>query len=429
ENIRFEESSYNTVQNSIIQGSITENGVYLNESHYNTFSNVSFLYNRWNGVYVNNSVGTRIVGSEVYGNNPAGVYVLRSPATLVEGSRLHDNFWRGVYIVASDGVRVENCTLSGNQEGVYFEYSANVSVVNNTISSNLLYGIRAKSSSGAVLMLNTVRNTSGNPWATGVALESVSSSLIYHNAFIDNSIQAADSYGNTWDYGGGGNYWSDYDTAAEGCYDSDLNRRCDSPYTISQNARDSYPYTRPYLWLGIPRITGAYASAPEVQVGEQVNLSFTLENPGGETFLGRVEGSVWLPDGSGEYLGIKRVLLPPGSSLNVSFSYVPSQGGMHDYDLYLEPSSGSWLSAIDHIYVSDGFRGRGYAALSEDFSSPPGWSTLRWQWRVPGALRGRLGSLPARILRQQLHLQRGDENLQRKRQPGGYSRHSVQVPR
>ena len=380
ENIRFEDSSYNTVRDSIVVESVTENGIYLNESHHNSLINLTLAYNRWNGVYVNNSIGNRVVASEIYGNNPAGVYVLRSPSTLVQASRVHGNLWRGIYVVASDGVRVENSTIYENQEGIYFEHSQNVSIVNCTLSSNLLYGIRAFSSSGATITLNTVRNTTGNAWATGVALEGVSASAVYHNAFIGNAVQASDDYGNAWDYRGGGNYWSDYDSPAEGCYDSDLNRMCDSPYTISANASDRYPYTRPYLWLGVPRISAAWADATEVAVGGVVNLSFTLENPGTSAFQGRVEGSVWLPDGSGEYLGIKSVYLLPGSSLNVTFPYTLSQGGMHDYDLYLEPADGSWRSAIDHVYVRDGFRGRGVRALEESFSSPPDWSTLRWRF-------------------------------------------------
>ncbi len=380
ENLRFEESSYNTLEDSVIYSSVTENGIYLNESHYNTLSNLSIARNRWNGVYINASRGTKVVGCDIYANEPAGVYILNSPESVVSGSRVHHNLWRGVYVVASDGVRVENSSIYANQEGVYFELSTGVRVVNNTLDSNLLYGIRARSSGAATIALNTVSNTTANPWAKGVELSSVTGSVVYHNAFINNSIQAWDDSGNAWDYAGGGNYWSDYDTQAEGCYDSDLNRRCDSPYAVPPNASDRYPYTKPYLWLGVPRIAGAVASPSEPTVGGTVNLTFTLLNPGSADFSGRVEGSAWLPDGTGRYLGIKSVFIPAGGSLNVTFPHTVSQGGSHDYDLYLEPQNGNWLTAIDHVYVQDGFRGRGTQVLSEGFGAPPDWSTLRWRF-------------------------------------------------
>jgi hypothetical protein len=84
-------------------------------------------------------------------------------------------------------------------------------------------------------------------------LTSSSNNTLYHNNFVNNTLQAgSDSPTNTWDngYPSGGNYWSDYNgsdlysgpfqnvTGSDGIGDT--------PYVIDANDIDHYPLMNPY---------------------------------------------------------------------------------------------------------------------------------------------------------------------------------------
>ena len=68
-----------------------------------------------------------------------------------------------------------------------------------------------------------------------------SENVIYHNNFINNTLQAEDPWTNQWDYNCQGNYWSDYTGA-----DADGDGIGDKPYYIGPNGVDHYPLMAPF---------------------------------------------------------------------------------------------------------------------------------------------------------------------------------------
>ncbi|MEE9505726.1 MAG: NosD domain-containing protein, partial [Thermoplasmata archaeon] len=99
--------------------------------------------------------------------------------------------------------------------------------------------------------------------------------LVFHNSFINNTVQARDDgFGNGWDdgYPSGGNHWSDYGGVdmcsgplQDNCPDPD--GIGDTPYPVDNNTLDRYPFTSPYVSVPPrpPEMTDAFLSGMNVQ--------------------------------------------------------------------------------------------------------------------------------------------------------------------
>jgi hypothetical protein len=92
-----------------------------------------------------------------------------------------------------------------------------------------------------------------------------------------------------------------------------------------------------------PFITSVNITPTTPSAGSEMNITVAINNPNA-SFNGRVEGNVWLPDGSGKYLGWETVIIPSGASTvtitgaaggNES-SYIPHTSGAYLYDVFLE---------------------------------------------------------------------------------------------
>ncbi len=156
------------------------------------------------------------------------------------------------------------------------------------------------------------------------------------------------------------------------------------PHTLTLYARDRGGYlshVTVQFSVPYPYIAQSYTTKAEPAVGDTLNISVVLRNPSGAPYSGRVEGSVWLPDGTGEYLGIKKVQIPADGEYTLAFPYSVTNPGTHDYDIYLEPEDGNWQSSISKIYTTAAFRGvGGVEVLSDGFSTgAPSWQTPEWQ--------------------------------------------------
>ena len=114
----------------------------------------------------------------------------------------------------------------------------------NIISNSAAAGIRLPDLENATIRNNLMQNCS-----YGIYLQNSANNLIYHNNFINNTIQAyvTPNYNNTWDndYPSGGNYWSNYNgTDSFSGPDQDIpgsDGIGDTEYEINENNTDRYP--------------------------------------------------------------------------------------------------------------------------------------------------------------------------------------------
>lgn len=159
---------------------------------------------------------------------------------------LYSTYWSNLWSY----VRIYNSTIANCSDGVGFYHSDHVSIEDNVVS-DCDNGILADSSSDIRILRNSITENS-NGLVVVVAMSYTVE--VYHNNFINNTVQASDSsLSNLWDsgYPDGGNYWSDY-MGVDLKYGpgQDLNGSDsigDTPRIISATIADNYPLMLPYL--------------------------------------------------------------------------------------------------------------------------------------------------------------------------------------
>ncbi len=153
-----------------------------------------------------------------------------------------------VGVVNSTNITVKDLNLTNNDPNVLFAYTRNSIIENvNASNSRLHSGVQLYSSSNNVLINNVLLNNRYGIYLTGGI-----DNTIYHNNFINNTIQASVTWSiNTWDdgYPSGGNYWSDY-TGADlysGPYQDETGSDGigDTPYAIDTRSMDRFPLMAP----------------------------------------------------------------------------------------------------------------------------------------------------------------------------------------
>jgi len=251
-------------------------GSYLYENSSCTMGNVEFCRN------VINSVGKAEDGITFYNLLPFGCemhnyssfimgdFSVSSNTIVADGDRFgiactqgSGGFGINVYDNAS--------TLTGN-----FEFAGN-----NISFTNLAFNLWMVKD--AIIRNNTIWNS-----AYGIYLPESAGNTIYHNNFINNTIQAAVTfnYTNAWDngYPSGGNYWSDYTDVdnSKGQYQNETGSDgiWDHAYVIGANNTDRYPFANMYdgisPTIGIPSRTPSGDVLPNQEVTVTVNVTDNL---------------------------------------------------------------------------------------------------------------------------------------------------------
>jgi parallel beta-helix repeat protein len=167
----------------------------------------------------------------------------------------------GIEIVWSSGIVVTNCTASYNSlHGIFMFFADDNILANNTIS-NCNAGISIEDS-----MRNTLYNNTIFECSYGVQIyydyASSENNLLFHNNFIDNTLQGLDysANKNQWNapYPIGGNYWSDYNGTDEYNGSNQNNPGSDgfgdTPYDFYWIRLDYYPLMNPTRDALPPRI-------------------------------------------------------------------------------------------------------------------------------------------------------------------------------
>jgi parallel beta-helix repeat protein len=233
-----------------------------------TVENANIKY-FWYGVWLSGSSN-----NTVYGNNMAadtfGVELdSSSNNNMVYGNNVTNS--NGVELDSSSnntvcannmtgcGVELESCSNNVvwrnditsdiyDNGGVELRGSSNNTVSENIITNNTI-GVELGASSNNTFSENTIANN-----YIGIDLEPVApthyvqiiyswGNLIYHNNFINNTLQALGGLQNVWDngYPSGGNYWSDYRTKYPNAAEIGSSGIWNASYVIDANNTDSYP--------------------------------------------------------------------------------------------------------------------------------------------------------------------------------------------
>jgi parallel beta-helix repeat protein len=181
------------------------------------------------------------------------------------------------------GEGVDSIRLDGSGTGTVLNITAdNVIVTGFTIrnsgSDALESGVCLFNVSGCNLLES---NIAANH--IGVRLRNASNSLIYHNNFIDNTIQVyveQSDHSNFWDvdYPEGGNYWSDYsgldDFTGPDQDQPGSDGIGDTHYLIDEDNVDDYPLM--VLWGTPPRVHNISTGLDYVTIQQAINASATL---------------------------------------------------------------------------------------------------------------------------------------------------------
>lgn len=206
--------------------------IYYEHSHINsTYRDNITVYESNNGSTIENNEIENVGFS--LGNLSSGVLIAGGSNVTVEGNNifnLSSNMPPDAYIhingilVVNPNVAIRSVHNSTDHEIniTIFSQNGNHRIRNNIIKDGQACGISLWYSSGNEIYQNRIENVSigvfipSNPVpemnisvSPGVGSNN---NMIYHNNFVNNSIQAIDCYANTWNltYPHGGNYWSDY---------------------------------------------------------------------------------------------------------------------------------------------------------------------------------------------------------------------------
>ena len=270
---------------------ITNNGygIFSGDSWYITISGNDITNNGHGIELFEYSMYITVSGNNIAQNNGTGIWLgSGSCYNTVSGNNVTQNNGTGIWL----GSVSHNNTVSGNNiaqnngHGIWiFYYSMYNTVSGNNIAQNNGHGIG--------LFGNWYYNSFSENKITeninGIWLYYSSNNTIYHNNFVDNTVQAySESSTNVWDdgYPSGGNYWSDYDGVdLYSGPDQDQpgsDRIGDTEYIIDPMNQDRYPLM--YLWgvrdVAVANVT---VSATEVLQGDLVNITATVKNEGGQT--------------------------------------------------------------------------------------------------------------------------------------------------
>ncbi|MGB9676313.1 MAG: right-handed parallel beta-helix repeat-containing protein [Candidatus Bathyarchaeales archaeon] len=230
-----------------------------------------------------------------------------------------------IYINSSDEIIIRYNKIMRNNNGISLYSSTGNLIVGNVIENNSSPGIFAvsirdslfcgnfiyKNMKGIALYLSRnnfiVDNTLKDSKEEGIYLDVSSGNIIYHNSFIQNTVQAWTNIKNAWDFEGEGNYWSDYNGSDFyiGLYKNETGSDGigDEPYIINADNHDNFPLMGPFYSYDI-RFGGDEYQIALISNSTISNFNFMTGEETGNRIL---SFSV-----AGEYdsIGFCRVLIP-----------------------------------------------------------------------------------------------------------------------
>ncbi len=219
------------------------------------------------GVALFRTGNSTVVGNNLSGNPLGGAGVGSSWNVLLDRNNVSSIPGTGIAVVRSTGISVVRNNLTGDSTGMFVYYSQMTRLVGNLVAGSQT-AIDVEDSPGGTIVLNEVRDS-----AQGIAIQRSGGTRIYHNDFVNNTLQAWQSFPGTlpqqiWNdtYPSGGNYWSNYTVVdLSSGPNQDLpgaDGIGDTPFEFPNNAMDHYPLMRPYTPSNEPPFASFAVSPP-----------------------------------------------------------------------------------------------------------------------------------------------------------------------
>lgn len=312
-------SDGNTVSGSTISN--TWRGIYIASSDGNTIAQNNISLSSYLGVNIDASQGNSISYNTI-SSSPYGIFLVRADGNDIVGNTASSNDQDGIHLYESEDNRVmRNFALSNLGSGISFIGPGPNTFGENTVRLNQVHGMYFELSGASVITGNAVEDN-----GDGIHLQSSWSNQIYHNSFINNTVQAYDDGATSvWDngYPSGGNYWNDYvgidDCSGPNqdiCPDPDWIG--DNPYVIDADSEDRYPLMLPYgeLVPEPPTMIGAELSGVGL---EDVTITWLLSPDDGAALRPVIEYQVYRNTSyESEAMGYSQIAsLPNGTTLYV----------------------------------------------------------------------------------------------------------------
>jgi parallel beta-helix repeat protein len=269
---------YRSVKNNVIDNEFHKGGLFFIESfgttvYNNTINGKTLAYfESKHGITIDEDAGQIIllscsgitVKNQVLSRTYTGLQVSKSSNCLFSGNIISDNFHGlsisdsnnntitdnniynntytglGIYRDGKDS-NISNNKISKNNRGLYiFNCRQGVDVYNNSITHNNISMDISTISKDCIVSCNLISN---NDYGINISVDSIRNTL-YHNNFINNTLNACDEGANYWNdsYPAGGNYWDDYTGE-----DNNGDGIGDTPYPIPGGYnQDNYPLIEPW---------------------------------------------------------------------------------------------------------------------------------------------------------------------------------------
>jgi len=254
-NVGYEDIFYISSDNVAINNFTLENsnydGIRIWESDFVSIHNI-ISKNNYRGIYCRSSSNCMIENNECYNNN-VGVDIEGSSSIQIKNNIIQSNinYSFGIILVQSyENICIISNNISNTTFGLWAPSCELIEITNNIFINNSEYGIKFEEVFNCTITKNVIKENH----QFGIIIEEYSNdNKIYHNNFVNNTINAVDYGENIWDngYPSGGNYWSDFDEEIEGAYDEyngpnqdipDEDGFVDDPYQIGSNNQDNYPF-------------------------------------------------------------------------------------------------------------------------------------------------------------------------------------------
>lgn len=213
--------SYNVIVNNTY-------GIWLAYSWGPTKIDSNILIGNNNGIYFKYDIqNVNIINTTIELSIGPGIYLHGTHNDIID-CYIRNNAYGILLPPGANNNHVEGCILSNNGHGIYIDPQG---AIQPSIRHNTLVGNSILHSSGYGIYLPR-----GDGYSVGYF-------LIYHNNFVNNTINAQDnSIGTSWDSKGEGNFWDDYNGS-----DNNSDGIGDTPYNISGDSnKDYFPLMEPY---------------------------------------------------------------------------------------------------------------------------------------------------------------------------------------